>query len=318
MRGMIQNAPLGVFVMMVLVPPAMAGVAVFAGLRARRQAQLMAATKPEPIGMATDGYRQFDGTAEAIGGQTIVAPLTGTACVWFSARVEEFKRIGGSGDRRSDWRVVRDLTSTAPMLVRDATGACVIRVHGAEVTPRDKSRWTGANLEPDDRNPPRLAMQDSWPMVESAGGSSDRFRYTETRIYAGDPLVVVGEFASHRFDAASADLDDEDDNDFEDIADGEVATESDEGDEDEDTESISRANRTWNAADSERHDTLDRLAASVTKAEIQAGGSGKPLILAASSAATHAYMSEMGAQAAFMIALVPLGLAALVLLARFS
>jgi hypothetical protein len=49
-----------------------------------------------------------------------------------------------------------------------------------------------------------------------------------------------------------------------------------------------------------------------------AGGRGKPLILGATSAATHAHMSEMGAQAAFMVALVPLAIAALVLLARFG
>lgn len=335
MRGMIQSAPLGVFVMMVLVPLAMAGVAVFAGWRARRQAQLMKATKAVPIGMADDGYGQFEGTAEAIGGQTISAPLTGSACVWYSATVEQWTRTGSTRDRQSEWRTVRYLSSSAPLLVRDATGACIVRVFGAEVTPRDKSRWTGATLEPTDRQPPRLGPQESWPMMEVAGGPNSRFRYTETRIYAGDPLVVLGQYSSHRFDAAP-DLDgsapdssiapgwtaadDDDDEDPPEVdAGADAADDRDEpADEGDVTASASRSNRAWNAADSERHDTLDRLAASVTRAEIGAGGRGQPLIVAASTAATHAHMSEMGSQAAFMVALVPLGLAALVLLARFG
>lgn len=330
MRGMIQGAPLGVFVVMVLLPLAMAGICVFAGLRARRQAQLVTSTRSVPIGMADDGYRQFEGTAEAVGGQTVQAPLTGSACVWFEAKVEEYISRRRSSSERSDWQVVRSLTSSTPLLVRDGTGACVVRVVGAEVTPRDKSRWTGATLEPADRNPPRLGMHESWPMVEVAGGSA-RFRYTETRIYPGDPLTVVGQFASHKFDASNDgdDLDelppdpsiapgwkaaDEDRDDEDVLSDGDTA---DDG-EDAEAGAGDTPGRTWAAADSARQDALDALALTVTKAEIMAGGRGKPLILAATSAATHAHMSEMGAQAAFMVALVPLGIAALVLLARFG
>lgn len=322
MRDMIQNAPLGVFVLMVLFPLAMAGVLVFAGLRARRQSALMASTKPVPIGMAEDGYRQFEGTAEAIGGQTLRAPLTGSECVWYDARVEEFKTVGSGSHRRSDWQVVRSVTSSAPLLVRDATGACVVRVLDAEVTPRDKSRWTGATLEPEDRNPPRLGPQESWPMVEVAGGST-RFRYHETRIYPGDPLTVVGQFLSHKFDRTASDDEDDDV-----LLEGETAADLENGgdggdDEDDDTDDAASAapggsSRAWAREDAARQDALDELALAVTKAEIMAGGRGQPLILAATSAATHAHMTAMGAQAAFMVALVPLALAGLVLLARFG
>lgn len=310
MRGMIQNAPIGVFAVMVLLPLAMAGICVFAGLRARRQAQLVKSTKSTAIGMAEDGYLQFEGTAEAVGGQTVRAPLTGSECVWFEARVEEYISRRRSSSERSDWQVVKSFASASPFLVRDATGVCVVRIDGAEVTPRDKSRWTGATLEPEDRNPPRLGMQESWPMVETAGGTSSRFRYHETRIYPGDPLTVVGQFASHRFDAA----DDEDD--LEElppdpsIAPGWKADETDAADDAE--------NDAEDDGDADVADALDDRARAITKAEIMTGGRGKPLIVAASTASTHAYMSEMGAQAAFMVALVPLGVAGLVLLARFG
>lgn len=305
MQSIVQDAPLGVFIAMVLFPLAMAGVAVFAGLHARRQARLVRSTKAMPIGMAEDGYRTFEGTAEAIDGQALLSPLTGSSCVWFSARVDEFKRSATTSNRKSDWVTVREITSSAPLLVRDSTGACVVRPWSAEVTPRDKSRWYGGTIDPEDRNPPRLGPQENLtPMLEVGGGSKHRFRYTEMRIYPGDPLTVAGVFASHRFDARDDDGDDE------------GAT-----DEATDPAATSRADdagRTWQETDSDRADALDALALSVTRAEISAGGRGQPLIVAAASADTHVYMSEMGAQAAFMVALVPLGIAALVLLARWG
>jgi len=87
--------------------------------------------------------------------------------------------------------------------VRDATGACVVRLFGADITPTDKSRWTGATLEPADRNPPRVGPSGSTDgFVQVSGGPNSGYRYTEKRIYAGDPLMVVGLFDNHRFDQA--------------------------------------------------------------------------------------------------------------------
>ena len=238
MRTIIQQAPLGVFLVMVAVPLAMAVVAVIAGLYARRQASIVKTTKSTPIGEAESGYRTFEGRAEAIAGETVVAPLTDTECVWYSAKVEEWRRVT-NGPRRSDWWTVREVTSSAPLLVRDATGACVVRVFGADVTPTDKSRWKGATLEPEDRNPPRLAMTDSTEgMVQVAGGPNSGFRYTETRIYAGDPLTVTGLFETHQLAGADADLDDD-----------EVVIAP-----------ARKALHGWDEADVERHATLTRLA----------------------------------------------------------
>lgn len=251
MQSMIQSLPAGVVAVAVLFALAMSAVLVFAGVRARRQARLVTASPAEPIGMATAGYRRFEGTTVALNGHPLTAPLTDSPCVWFEARVEEWKRMTGSGSRKSEWHTVFAETSQAPIELRDSTGSCFVIVDGAEVTARDKSRWTGATAEPNDRNPPRLGPQESWPALEVAGTASSRYRYTEYRIYAGDPLVVTGVF-----------------------------------------------------------DKNDR--------EVSAGGQGQPLVIAATSAATHAYMSEMGAQAAFMVALVPLGIAALILLARWG
>jgi hypothetical protein len=327
MRGIIQNAPFGVFLAMVGVPLAMAAVAVIAGFSARRTASVVKSTKAVPIGMAENGYRQFEGRVEAVGGEMVVAPLTGSPCVWYSASVEEWKRTSTAATKKSEWVTVKSVESSAPLVVRDATGACVVRLFGADITPTDKSRWTGATLEPADRNPPRVGPSESTHgMVQVSGGPNSRYRYTEKRIYAGDPLMVVGLFDNHRFDQPR-DLDDLPPDPS--IAPGWTPDAEDE----DDVEATIAANAAggavvgangrmarndWDAADIERHDTLTRLADSVTKAEIQQGGRGQPLIIAATTAATHVAMNEMGAQAAFTIALVPLGIAALVVLARFG
>lgn len=321
MRAMIQTAPAGVFAGMVLLALGMAAVAVVAGLKARRQARVLGGTALSPIGMAAGGYRHVEGVVEAIDGQTVVAPLTGSECVWYSATVEEWTRAAGANARKSDWRTVRSLTSSAPLLVRDSTGACAVRVFGAEITPRDKSRWTGGSLEPADRNPARLGPQESWPALEVAGGPNSRFRYTETRIYAGDPITVAGLF--HPTRDAAPDLDAL-------PPDPSIAPDWRPDDADASAPQAAAAaphttgahgriaRDAWEAADIERHDTLTALAARQACGEMDAGGRGQPLVIAAMSGATHAYMSEMGAQAAFMVALVPLGIAALMLLARWG
>lgn len=322
MQTMIREAPFGVFLAMVLVPLAMAGAAIFAGWRARRQARLLAGTQTSPVGMAEDGYRKFQGTVEAVAGDTVVAPLTGTPCCWYSARVERWtlQSAGTGTKRRYAWQTVRSVTSSAPFFVRDSTGVCAVRAYDAEITPTDKSQWTGATLEPTDRNPPRVGpSQSTHGFVQLSGGPNAQFRYSEERIYPGDPLLVVGAFESHRFDAR----DDEDELPPEPeavdastaarAANAETDDEDDEDAEEEPTEADA-----WAVADSERHDTLWDKATAVTKAEIGAGGRGKPLIISTTSEAAHVAMTEMGSQAAFMIALIPLGIAALVVLVRFQ
>jgi hypothetical protein len=48
------------------------------------------------------------------------------------------------------------------------------------------------------------------------------------------------------------------------------------------------------------------------------GSSGKPFIVTTMPQATHVYMTDMGGQAALYVALVPLGVLALLVYARFA
>ncbi len=300
MGTFIRHAPFGVFLAMVLLPLAMAAVATFAAWRARRQAALLTQTATVPVGMATDGYRELQGHVEAVDGQMLVAPLTGTPCCWYEARVEKWARAM-TGSRKFEWQTVRSVTSSAPLLVRDATGVCAVHVYGAEVTPTDRSRWTGATLEPEDRNPPRVGPSESLEgMVQVSGGSHSGYRYTEARIYAGDPLLVLGRVTNRRFEPRDPD------------------DEPDESDEMEASTDERSGGDAWTATDLARAEALTARAAAITPLEVAAGGRGEPLVLSTTSEAAHVAMAEMGSQAAFTLALGLVGVAALVLYTRLG
>jgi E3 Ubiquitin ligase len=296
MRTLIRNAPFGVFLAMMLLPLLMAAAAAVAGWRARRQATLITDTPASPIGMATDGYRELQGHVEAVDGQLLVAPLTGTPCCWYEARVEKWGR-SMTTSKQFYWESVRSVTSSAPLLVRDATGTCAVHVFGAEITPTDRSQWTGATLEPEDRNPPRHGTAGApTSVITVAGTSTSVYRYTEARIYAGDPLLVLGRFTNRRFDAP--DLDEP----------PEEVVASDPG------SSIDA----WTATDRERADVLTARAAALTPLEIGVGEADEPLVISATSEGAHVAMAEMGSQAAFTIAVTLLAIVAFVLYTRLG
>jgi hypothetical protein len=310
--GFIRSLPLGVFLVMLLFPLAMAAIAVFAGLHARRRAAIIQATPTSSIAMATDGYREFEGKVEAIGGATIQAPLTLAPCCWYHAKVEKWDRVT-TGDRKSDWRTVREATSDTPFFVRDASGACVVLPVLAEVTPTDRSLWYGAAEVPTDRNPKRVGPAESAKgMIEVSGGPNSKYRFSEERIYAGDPLLVLGDFSTGRFGTASSfATDDEDDLD---IADDE--SDEDGGDDDEGKDGVSADDLVW--GDPERDDALLEKAREVTRATIEYGSGKQPFILTTTPQDKHVEMTGLGAKGAIGVAIVPLALAAFLLWARFG
>ena len=294
MGDIIRDLPLVLFLIAVAFFIAMAGVAVFASVHARRRAAIVRAMPTTPIGMAQDGYREFEGRIEAIGEQALKAPLTHEAVVWYRARVEQVKE--GSGHDSSQWHTVSDETSASPFLVRDATGAAIVLPLGAEVTPTDKSRWYGDSKAPKDRNPPKLKPTESTtPTIDIAG--TKKFRYYEERMYPGDPLLVHGEYKSGRF--GPRDDDDEDDE-----ADGDKGELAEPGHD-----------------EAEGLDDDDRIlvrALDVTKATIQRGSGKQPFMMTTTSQAEHLKLTSLGSSAAIGIAAVPLAIAALLLWVRFG
>ncbi|HVT47067.1 MAG TPA: hypothetical protein VG871_17975 [Vicinamibacterales bacterium] len=293
---MIAALPLGVFIIIVLFFVAMAVLAIVAGVTARKRAALVKATPTSPIHGATDGYREFEGRIEAVHGPSVTAPLTGWPCAWYHATVERQQRYPGSNDDAGPdaWVIVHEWTSGAPMLLRDGAGVCVVNPSSAEVTPTDRSRWFGTTEQPTDRNPKKIGPTEALNPVFQVT-STGTYRYTEERLYAGDPLLALGEFRVHGADAS----DDEDDDA--------------ETDQTKPTRTLTDEEAQW-----EREDALFAAARHVTRATIARGSGKRPFILTTTSQEKHVEFSEKGGLAAIGVAIVPLAIALLLIWARFG
>ena len=107
-------------------------VAGFSGLRRSRHIEDVPTAR---VRSAPQGYVELVGTARMMHGEPIIAPLSHTACCWYSYRIER--------RRGRDWSLVQSGTSDGIFLLHDHTGDCVIDPEGAEVTSRHKRSWAG-------------------------------------------------------------------------------------------------------------------------------------------------------------------------------
>jgi hypothetical protein len=301
---MIASLPFGVFLVMIAFLLAMAGIMVFAGLHARKRSALVSDTPTTSISQATDGYREFEGFVEAVPGTSVVAPLTRWPCCWYQARVEEWE--SRAGETSGGWKTVKEWTSGAPFVVRDTSGVCIVDPHLAEVTPTDKSRWHGDTLMPEDRNPARVGPTESAAGIVDFAGTA-KFRYYEERIYAGDPLLVLGEFSSRR---SGFDHDDEDEWESEESAGAGAAGSPGGGD------AIGRMSEA--VRELEADDARFDEARKVTDFTIRRGSGAKPFIITTTRQSDHVSLSAAGGAAAFGVALLPLAIAALLVWLRFG
>ena len=171
--------------------------------------------------------------------------------------------------------MVRDWTSGAPFFVRDGTGVAIVDPDRAEVTPTDKSQWTGKTERPVDRNPTKVKPTESAHGAFEIAVTGD-YRYSEERIYVGDPLLVLGEVRTHTFDAADDEVDE---------ADAESAASTAEPKDPDEVESEAEDAR-----------NAERLAAAqnVTRVTIGRGSGKQPLILTTTPQAQHIALSEKG------------------------
>ncbi len=163
------------------------GVALISGYGARRalrRARAIENTPTSKIRSAAQGYVELTGTGHPAGDSPVITPLTGSPCCWYHCRVERHVRSG----KYSHWKIVRDVVSETPLILRDGTGECLIDPRGAEVHPRIRQIWYGNSVMPS--RPPRTGTG----LLRLVGGG--RYRYTEERLEAGDPLYALGEFVT--------------------------------------------------------------------------------------------------------------------------
>lgn len=145
------------------------------------QARHLLDTPTSKIRSAAQGYAEFYGVLEELPDAHVVGPLTGKPCLWWRFKIEEYSSDG----KKRSWRTVERGTSEAWLRLDDGTGECLIDPAGAEVRPMVRDVWQGNMPHP--RGLPVSGMF-GWL------GGGRRYRYTEERLHAGQPLYAIGDF----------------------------------------------------------------------------------------------------------------------------
>lgn len=166
----------------------LAGAAAFHFIwRNLHRARLVEDLPTARIRSAQQGYVEFEGAGRLLDGPPIVAPLTGTHCLWYRYRIEHRESHRDNRDRSSAWSTVQSGVSDGLFAIEDGTGRCVVDPDGAEVITEDRDVWYG------DSEFPRRGPAARW---WSRLGGGD-YRYTEERLMPG-PVYALGWFNSVR------------------------------------------------------------------------------------------------------------------------
>ena len=158
---------------------ALSFIKAFKGLHRSR---LLEDTPTSLVRSASQGYVEFEGTGRRLDGEPVIAPLTGAACTWWSYTIEERKTYRVNKTRHTHWQTINSGSSEALFELEDSSGRCIVDPEGAEVFPSATQSWRGSR---------------AWP-EKHGRGIFGRYRYTERRMHAGDPLLVVGYLTTHR------------------------------------------------------------------------------------------------------------------------
>lgn len=152
-------------------------------IRRLSEARFLLNTPTSKIRSAAQGYVELYGTLDELPGGQLEAPLTGTACLWWRFRIEEYD---GSGKSRR-WRVIESGASEALLWLKDATGECLINPQGAEVRAAVRQVWTGSERHP-------RGLSKGRGLLGGLLSAGSRYRYTEERLHVGQPLYAIGDF----------------------------------------------------------------------------------------------------------------------------
>jgi hypothetical protein len=160
------------------------------GVRAFTALHTVADTPTARIRTAPQGYVELEGLARDPGAP-LTAPLTRAPCLWYRFQIEERRRQG----RGDTWVTVERGASERAFLLDDGSGQCLVEPAGARIEPRGRDVWHGPRRDPGDR---RAGGGTLWGLIQLPVGFGDRYRFTEERITAGEPIYLLGHFETPR------------------------------------------------------------------------------------------------------------------------
>jgi hypothetical protein len=150
---------------------------------ARRIKRALRAAPTVPIGKLSEGdLGRIVGKARVLDDQ-LVAPLTGRACVYYIARVQQ-------EDSDDDWKTIIEEEQGVTFVVDDGSGRAIVDPRGGDLAlDFDARSRSGTFHDPDEREAAFLAKYG----VKSHGLIfNKRLRYREAVIEIGETVAVLG------------------------------------------------------------------------------------------------------------------------------
>lgn len=150
-------------------------------------ARLIEDTPASRIRSAAQGYVELSGRGVPLNDAPSLAPLTQRPAVWWRYRIYRRSERNDRSGRHETWQQIRSGTSSAPFVLEDETGSCVVYPEGAELRVTESTTWYGDT---------------PWPSAPPGDGllrpTSRNFRYFEERIYEQEKIYALGEFRTRR------------------------------------------------------------------------------------------------------------------------
>ncbi len=152
-----------------------------------KRARLIEDTPTSKIRSAAQGFVEIMGTVSHDKNQMLTAPLSGKVCVWYTYKIQRYKRSG----KNSHWSTVEEKTSKHHFIIEDDTGPCTIDPKDAEVLTGHSRTWYGHTKNPSHIN----KINKTNILLRPIGGK--RYRYIEKLIYAHDTIYALGNFQTN-------------------------------------------------------------------------------------------------------------------------
>lgn len=149
-----------------------------------KKARYLLDTPTSKVRSAAQGYVELYGVLKD-SGAALNAPLSAQPCVWWSFTIEE--QVLSSKNRR--WQQLEKGSSIGLLCLNDGTGDCLIDPRGAQVIPMIKQVWYGSTRHPLQAPAPKNILQ-------TLLSGTKRYRYSEQRLHANQPLYAIGDFVT--------------------------------------------------------------------------------------------------------------------------
>jgi hypothetical protein len=140
-----------------------------------------------PIGQLPEGKAgRVIGDAHPLA-ETLTAPLTGRACVYYIAKVEQHHSTGKS----SYWKTLVKEERGVPFVLDDGTGRAIVDPTSAEIALDFDSKSTSGTF--DDADEIERAFLERHHQTSQGWVFNKRLRYREAVIHVGERIAVLGE-----------------------------------------------------------------------------------------------------------------------------